>query len=1284
MELHILLAGVEFGPYTDNQVRELLGEGFLSETDPAKRLDETDWLPLSEVLAQSRAGSAMDEPVAKGPVEEEASAEEEPAAKTPAFEWPAPEEHEEFGTTPETAPASSVEEEVEPSEPGNEPPIEASSTFSETTDEPGSSTAAEKSAPIEMPPAKQEEEPARVESPTAAFRSRPTPRQLTAAEKTAFLLPLTAPLPAITQPRAAASASTPSGPAPMPAPTPAPVRPVPASSPTSAPVAPAATPIVSATPLLQVSLPSKARKAMRTGSLLAQDALRAARDQQGILSPGGAPAPEAAASPRLTVSQSAEKAAPAPRRKPQLVLRGREETPTLPPAHPPEPVPPVSTAPPLASTSAASAPTTPLPPSNPATTQRKAIRLTGRITLPGLAPKPELTQNQSPTLSGPLVISRPGRTGAVPARTTTRPLTAREKSSFLTGEIARPADVAKAETAAEEKKITEVPAPSGMEESQPVHALMRAAGEETVADEPIATEPAPGSITALLRAAGTDTVAEPSASGALPALPVIEEPSSEPDLTASGRLASTTDLAERRSLKITGPLRQPAPRAPIRLSSPSKPGESSRPPYSTGERPPTSGLPTVEIPPQPQPPAPEESLPPRPQSGKIPVSAMPTEGIRIRTRRVTGKVAVPEKESTSEPLSARATPPPPLPAPQAEPSPAAGSKIISITPPRAEPALVVPLPIEPRTTEPVAPATLPESSAVLPEPAMDAAAAVPAEAPDLAKPDKIRLRRPVKLELSSRAKIQESGRLTLEAFSKMASLDLPGKTAPISPAPAAETPPPAAKETPAGPAEPISPPGPTAPSSPATYPQPRLEEAPPLVWKSSLPKSGRFWEWAAYGVITVGVIALCAIVYLIVHRSSGRAAPAEVATTTTTETSASETSNPPASAEPPASNPTPTPGESAPSPAPTTPVTPQAPASAQPPASNSAPSASAVTASIQDLNRQVEAYVGDGILKYQHGDLAGALAADNQALDLNSKSAPALFNRGLVKAAQNDLDGAVADYSAALQIDPNMAAAYYYRGLARHSKAELDGALSDYNQALQIDPRNPQAFFNRGMIRMQKDDIDGVIVDSTRALELDPHFIPSYYNRGLGRLAKGSMDGALSDMKAYCQLAPQDAFTDYARLYIWLIESQQGQLAEANQELSKAMNSGWNGAATSMVTRIGEFLLGQISENELLKAASSDIPVKDQGRHCEAWYFIGMRRLQAGDKQAAVDDLRKCVDTQKTDYCEYILAQEELKNLSPGGATDGAPPAPRAQAVSLPDPGTMAPNGTPDPATGEK
>jgi hypothetical protein len=50
-----------------------------------------------------------------------------------------------------------------------------------------------------------------------------------------------------------------------------------------------------------------------------------------------------------------------------------------------------------------------------------------------------------------------------------------------------------------------------------------------------------------------------------------------------------------------------------------------------------------------------------------------------------------------------------------------------------------------------------------------------------------------------------------------------------------------------------------------------------------------------------------------------------------------------------------------------------------------------------------------------------------------------------------------------------------------------------------------------------------------------------------------------------------------------------------------------------------------------------------------------MKRLLAGDKAAAIDDFRKTLLTEKKDFCEYIFAQAELKEL-------GEDPDPQAAA----------------------
>jgi tetratricopeptide (TPR) repeat protein len=1006
MEIHILLAGVEFGPYTDDKARELVAEGFLSPTDPAKRLDETEWLPLTEVLAH-----APEEPAEEIPSPEEpwVFEENEPVVSTPAAEEPPGEQE------PEAQEPSFPEEQPEPEPEIVPPPVSRSEI---------STRSATRFSPI-------------------------------------------------------------------------------ASSRLARPGATSSAPFATVAPKIQVAVPTRAKTpgGLRTGTLLAKEALEAARQRVGAATPAAftAPLPEVTRpSPEIVSepSSSPSTSAPLTKTRSKIVLKDREAQ---------EEPPSISKT-------------------------RKTIRLTQPIGLgstasSGILPptRPEFSlPKATPALKAPEPNLGTGKI-RIGQFTRTKPLSTGRKT-----------------------------APVGFR---------------------------------------TPSSPPPEKETPLPEAPPLVD--SAP-LPAPGALTSSGDLAEKRSLKITGALKQSAPRIPVRLTTtfPYQPGDSGklglRSDEATSLRPPSQPLSpekkiwgpeapaartSFPITPLAPPSAPLDSpqLTIRPPSTKIPVSEMPPEGLKVRgTRRLTGRIPIPEQAK----------------------------------PPQEE----VPAP-----DEVAAPVSEGVEAPELPAPKIAEALAAP---PDVALPEKVRLRQPVKLELSSRAK--DSGRLAMPPSFPTNATALTKSGVPLSSTPESEPPvprpgTPTEERTEVPPAELKG----TAETVPLTtvedFPPHRLSEVKTLAKPATKPKRREKWLWVAYAIIALGMLAWLLLLYLATHRK-----PVTVAAANSSAPSA------PASTSP-AAPPAPTATDQ--NPGPTTPSS--------------------------DNEEQVKAYVSDGKGSFQKGDLDGALAAFNHALDLDPRSPDALYNRGLTKAQQDDSDGAISDFSQALQVDPKLAGAYYARGLARHSKGDLDGAISDYNLAVQNDPKLALAFFNRGLIRMQKDDIDGAIVDSGRALELDPRLIQSYYNRGLGRLAKGTLDAALSDMTTFCTLAPQDAYTDYARLYVWLIRTQQGQLAEANQELSQAMNSGWNGSADSMVTRLGEFLLGQIGESDLMAAAASPIPVKDQGQHCEAWYFTGMRRLEAGDKETAAIDLRKCVETQKTDYCEYILAQEQLKTLNPGGVATG-------------------------------
>jgi lipoprotein NlpI len=88
-----------------------------------------------------------------------------------------------------------------------------------------------------------------------------------------------------------------------------------------------------------------------------------------------------------------------------------------------------------------------------------------------------------------------------------------------------------------------------------------------------------------------------------------------------------------------------------------------------------------------------------------------------------------------------------------------------------------------------------------------------------------------------------------------------------------------------------------------------------------------------------------------------------------------------------------------------------------------------------------------------------------------------------------------------------------------------------------------------------------------------------------------------------------------------------------------------NTPGADWASKIAQFLLDQISETELLAGATSSDVEKDRARHCEAWYYAGMKRLLTGDKKAAADCFDKCLRMQENTFDEYMLARAELKSL---------------------------------------
>lgn len=287
------------------------------------------------------------------------------------------------------------------------------------------------------------------------------------------------------------------------------------------------------------------------------------------------------------------------------------------------------------------------------------------------------------------------------------------------------------------------------------------------------------------------------------------------------------------------------------------------------------------------------------------------------------------------------------------------------------------------------------------------------------------------------------------------------------------------------------------------------------------------------------------------------------------------------------------------------------------------------------------AYYNRALVETVKRDFGKAVADFEHAIQLNPGFARAYNDLGSVHANEGDLDQAIADFDHALKINPRFAEAHNGLGSVKAMKGDLDGAITEFDLAVQFDPDFGQAFDNLGSAKLRKGDLDGATANFEQALRINPRDYQALRGEGLCRYAKGDFSGAVSPLIVSGELAPQ-ATDGYLHLVIWLARAGQGQLATANQELSAYLKNRRPASAHDWLSTIGAFLLGQIDESDFLAAANSGDPQTDRAQHCEAWFYAGMKRLLAGDKQVATNYFKNCLATQETAFDEYILAQAEL------------------------------------------
>jgi lipoprotein NlpI len=216
------------------------------------------------------------------------------------------------------------------------------------------------------------------------------------------------------------------------------------------------------------------------------------------------------------------------------------------------------------------------------------------------------------------------------------------------------------------------------------------------------------------------------------------------------------------------------------------------------------------------------------------------------------------------------------------------------------------------------------------------------------------------------------------------------------------------------------------------------------------------------------------------------------------------------------------------------------------------------------------------------------------------------------------------------------------RGLAKQYIGNLDGAIADLTMVIGFKPGNLDAYFMRGLAERTKGDLAGAITDYGKIIERDPVNENAHGSRGCLFYCTRDFTNALADFNLLTALNPPSVSP---HIWVWLIRARSGDARAATTELQSYLAGPAAGHSDAWACKIGQFLAGRMTGQELLAAAESPDSKTEAQRLGQFYFYAGSKRLSEGDKDIAADYFKKCLAEDKKTSLEYICAAADLNDL---------------------------------------
>jgi tetratricopeptide (TPR) repeat protein len=184
----------------------------------------------------------------------------------------------------------------------------------------------------------------------------------------------------------------------------------------------------------------------------------------------------------------------------------------------------------------------------------------------------------------------------------------------------------------------------------------------------------------------------------------------------------------------------------------------------------------------------------------------------------------------------------------------------------------------------------------------------------------------------------------------------------------------------------------------------------------------------------------------------------------------------------------------------------------------------------------VDSLVAEGNRLLEVGDLQGARADFERALQLEDQHAGAHLGRGRVFYALNQNQASVVELDQAVFLAPDWGHAWAWRGWVRYNRLGMvDMGIQDFQSgcerkdgwACQSMRDASDEAIGVGVSAYGQGDFTSALAYFDRAVSIDPTYPDGWYNRGLTRLALNDLSGGIEDLQAF--IRHSENYSTYAR-----------------------------------------------------------------------------------------------------------------------------------------------------------